>query len=201
MIMDHSFLDAWSLKATWTIKEAALLVNEFDPLTATVEIDPKSASPVSRVYYWLTKEYKKGALWPLVGSEDDARFSPGTLMRRLNERGLHVSKRLSDAYERRGKITGPHKMNLECVIVYRQAAKMIWENYPGLSRESVAQILTALPSHIKNQPLPGRSMATIRRYLKGFSPNKPGRPPKKAKPEQTVDLAAIAEKMGPGNWS
>lgn len=98
-------------------------MNEQDPLSAGIEISPQSTSPVSKTYYWLKKEYDRGRLWKVAGTDDDPRFSPGTLMRRLVEKRHKVSPRLLRANEKQGQVTGPHRINLEAVVIYRRAAE------------------------------------------------------------------------------
>ena len=191
----HQILESWAFQATWSIREAAYLVNEQDPLSSNIEILATSTSPVSQTYYWLRKEYEKGNLIKVDGTDEEPRFSPGTLMRRLIEEGRHVSSRIQSVYDNRGKIKGPHKINLEAILVYRKAAKLIWDQHPKLTLSHMAKVLTGLPSHMTSSALALRSRVTIKNYLKGLSPNKPGRPPKGSTNTKEIDLAEIVKNM------
>ena len=145
---DRQFLESWVLQATWSIEEAAFLANEQDPLSSGIEISPHYASPVSKTYYWLKKEYDRGRLWKVAGTDDDPRFSPGTLMRRLVEKGRKISPRLLRANEKQGQVTGPHEINLRAVVEYRKAAHQLWGRHPNLTLDQAADVLTGLPSHM-----------------------------------------------------
>ena len=190
----HKFIESWVFLATWSIREAAYLVNELDPLCSGIEISAKFANPVSKTYYWLKKEYLTGNLTKVAGTDDEPRFSPGTLMRRLSEKGHSVPSRIQTAYDNRGQTTGPHKINLEATPIYRMAASLIWDQYPTVTLWQMADVLSGLRSYMTSSALPSRMPVTIRKYLKGLSPNKPGRPKGGTDPVE-VDLAEIGKNM------
>ena len=192
---NRHFLDSWVLQATWSIREAAYLVNEQDPLSSDIEISPHYASPVSKTYYWLKKEYDRDRLLMVAGTDDEPRFSPGTLIRRLVEKGRKISPRLLRANEKQGQVTGPHQINLEAVVVYRKAAHQLWSRHPNLTLDHAADVLTGLPSHMTSVALPTRSPVTIKNYLKGLSPNRAGRPRKSSTVMEEIDLAEIVKNM------
>ena len=189
-----NFIEAWAFKATWSIREAAYLVNEQDPLCSEIEISDKFTNTVSKTYYWLMKEYLKGSLTKVAGTDDVPRFSPGTLMRRLSEKGHSVSSRIQTAYDNRGHTTGPHRINREATPIYRMAAKLGWDQNPKATLSQMADALTWLPSYMTSTALPSRSPVTIKNYLKGLSPNGPGRPKGGTSPVE-IDLAKIVKNM------
>jgi len=192
----EDFFDYWAAMATWSIKEAAYLVNNLDPLKSEVTISPTSPSPVSKAYFWLMKEYKKGNLTQVAGSDREPRFSPGTLIRRLKEGlKLKIPKLLEAKYGSPGQWHPSHKQSAMAKYVYRAAAKLIWDNRPSVKLSEMAELLTGLPMHKTNVALPTRSHVTIRNYLKGMSPNKAGRPQKHQQELPPIDLAAIAKKL------
>ena len=99
------------------------------------------------------------------------------------------------AYDKQGHITGPHRMNLEAVVIYREAAKLIWDKYPKMTLTQVADELTGLPSYMTSSALSPRSPVTLRNYLKGLSPNKAGRPAKGSAVTEAINLAEIVKIM------
>ena len=191
---DYSFIASWASKATWSIREAAYLVNKLDPMLQEIEISETSFSPVSKVFYWLKKEYKRGKLYRVGGTDEEPRFSPGSLLRDLNSRGSHICKipdQLWHNYHEPEKVFGPHKINLQSVPYYRGAALAIWSIHSHLTKPEVADMLTNLPKLVSDIRLAPWSAVTIANHLKGLSPNKAGRPPKKSGPVPKIDLAEI----------
>ena len=87
------------------------------------------------------KEYAKGDLVKAGGTDVEPKFSPGTLMRRLVEKGYPVSSRIQSAYDKKGHFRGPHTINLEAIVDYRRAAKLIWDQYPKLTIPQMADVL------------------------------------------------------------
>jgi len=192
----HKFIESWAFVATWSIQQAAYLVNEQDPLSSSIEISDTSTSPVSKTYYWLMKEYAKGNLVRAGGTDVEPKFTPGTLMRRLVEKGHPVSSRIQSAYDNRGQTKGPHKINLEAKLIYRMAATLGWDQNPKATLSQMADALTWLPSYMTSTALPSRSPVTIKNYLKNLSRNGPGRP-KGGTSSVAIDLAKIVKIMTP----
>jgi hypothetical protein len=120
------------LKATWSLEEAAHLVHERDPEISHVEINEHSTSPVCKTYFWLKKEYEKGLLHRLSGSESDPRFSPGTLMRHLKDQGHFVSAPVRKIYDASHGTPGPKLSSGEAKDIYRSTARIIWKQDPNL---------------------------------------------------------------------
>jgi hypothetical protein len=207
MTLSQLGAEFWAAKATWSIREAACLVNDVDPTDSTIKILPKSISPVSKIFYWLQKEIEHGHLTKVAVSDDEPRFSPGTIMRSLKERGpgtilgsqrkkgWDVPKSLETAYNNHGKVKGPHKLNLEGILIYRRAAELGWRICPEMTKETMAKRLFDLPHHCENYKLPTVKVATIRKYLKGIGSTKAGRPRKGTQAAAAIDLAEIAKKI------
>ena len=95
------------LKATWSLEEAAHLVRDVNPVTQSVVLSDVSSHPVSLTYFWLKKEYLKGDLMRVSGNEENPRFSPGTLMRRLETKDQFVSPIVRKLYDAAHGHRGP----------------------------------------------------------------------------------------------
>ena len=166
------------LRATWSLEEAAHLVHEVNPDTNPMKLSETSSDPVSKTYYWLKKEYGRGRLYNVSGTELEPRFSPGTLMRHLDKNGRYVSKVVWDFYnaanaQKRDTSSSKHDRK-----VYIKAAKLIWAEHPLRPALTVAEDLVGLPLYFTNNYLGTYDKATIRKWLRGLGPRKVGRPKK-----------------------
>jgi hypothetical protein len=195
--VDYSYFDLWAKTATWTIKDAAMLVCGLDPASwQDLTFEPQSTAPASRVFFWLIKEFTKGTLNKVTEEDGEPRFSPGTLVRRVRERGkFKISTRLESAMDRAESAPGPGKVNQEGVEKYQRVAGYIWADHPNISAVKMAERLETLPSFVKSEKLPSMSCATIRRYLKGLGPHRAGRPPKDQPVDEHIDLAEYAKRI------
>ena len=193
---NKSFLDKVR-QATWTIREAAYLVNNKNPDTSEIEISDKGSDKISSTFVWLMKEYKLGRLHPYKGSGDSAQFSPGTLMRHLKEKGHKVSGSVWKEYNQRHAQLAGSDVITEVKKTYVDAAFFVWEQYPNYTITRVARELQELPSYIPDKILDRPAVDTIRRWLTGMGPNKPGRPKKNANTaEGKLILTDIVKKLG-----
>lgn len=193
---DDAALIKLVLLATWSLEEAAHLVHEINPKTNPVELTCKSNHPVDRTYAWLKKELKNGHISPLLNDAGTPRFSPGTIMRRLEEKDHYVSKKVRRIYDAAHGHAGTASVFGEAKEIYLTAADLIWEQSPGLPAAVVAKILhNELPSYFTKNYLPVYAEATIRKWLKGKGPGKPGRPPKNAATSGLPDIKKIVSKL------
>ena len=155
------------MRATWSLEEAAHLVHEFNPDTNPVELSETSSDPVCRTYYWLKKEYGNGRLYNVSGTELEPRFSPGTLMRHLEEKNHYVSKVVWNIY---GAAHG-QKQDTKSSAYYREiyvnTAKLIWAEQPNRHTTYVVENLIDLPRHFTKFYLPTYAKSTIRKWLRG----------------------------------
>lgn len=195
MISDQK-LDEWCETSTWTIKEAAFLINGYDPADTKVEISPSSKHPVSQTYYWLRKEEGQGKLFAVTDKKGEQSYSPGTLMRRLKKKKKGVKEKVFAAYELKSKHVGPHNQSVDAKATYRAAAEEAWKEIPNLTSQDLADVLTELPKYLQDHSLANRSTSTIRKYIKNLSPMPSGRPKtgSTADPSQ-VNLLKIASQI------
>ena len=183
------------LKATWSLEEAAHLVHERNPVILPIEIDENLANPVCKTYFWLKKEYERKRLFRLAGSESDPRFSPGTLMRHLEDHGHFVSAHVRKVYDASHGTPGPKLSSGEAKDIYRSVAKIIWKQCPNLTSAQMGKLLVDLPQHFAKRYLPSYASGTIRKWLKGRGPGKPGRPKKISDDEPIPDLKLVAAQL------
>lgn len=80
--------------------------------------------------------------------------------------------------------------------IYRHAAKILWEKYPTLYADDLAQWLHELPKHLNGTlPITVLAASSIREYLKGLSPHKKGAPKKQGDIAIAIDWGYVLEKM------
>lgn len=178
-------------QATWSLEEGAHLVNERNPISDPEELSGTSNDLVCRTYTWLKKELEKGNLHPHPDFPDPPRFSPGTLMRHLEENNRYVSKHIKDFYDAVNGNVERRKHIAQSKPAYIKAAKLTWKEHPNWSAGRVAKELEILPKSFGKNVLPTVSVDTIRKWLKGEGPNagKKGRPKgsHKSKDENTTN--------------
>jgi hypothetical protein len=194
-MVQNQFIFDWVKKATWSIREAAYLVNEYDPNDPVIEIDMQSGHPVSKAYVWLIKELNDGHLHPIAGEGDEARFSPGTLMRRLKEEDKAVSEGVFNLYQKESAHPGQQPGINSSRVIYRDAAKLVLEDYPFATGLQLAVALELLPSRLPHMELKPIAVATRRNYLKGIVKNGPGRPKKDEQVDVLIDWPKLVEKL------
>ena len=194
--LDPNSLVQQVLKATWSLQEAAHLVHGVNPVKDTVEISETSSHSVSRTYFWLRKEFIKGRLTQVGGDAASPRFSPGTLMRHLNDKGRFVSPEIRQMYDAAHGQWGPKGLVAEAKGHYLRAAELFWKDDPDMPSARVAEVLVNLPSEFSKNYLPRFAVSTIRKWLRGKGPGKPGRPRSGGKKSVEPDLGKIAKKVG-----
>jgi hypothetical protein len=183
--MSYPYLDMYAKMATWSLEEAALLVNNLNPMLEELTFDPASYA-----YYWLRKEHEKDLNSVTTGQDGEPRFSPGTIVRRLLKKGKYVSPMLRKALDRVARDS------TYCKARYLKAAALILQDHPNLPLTVVAEYLEDLPRHVEGVPLPRRSAVTIRKYLRNSGHHHvAGRPPKAVSTAVLVDLAKVAKKI------
>ena len=185
------------MMASWSLKEAAYYVHNLDPTCPDVEIQPRSTSLPSKTYFWLEKELSKGRIHPVIDDGDEEpRFSPGTIMRHLDDKEKYFHKPVLNAYNNHGVSPGPSAANTKAKYIYMKAAKLIHAQYPSLPKTQVAKLLKQLPARMGDKSLPPYKAATIRKYLSTLDwPSKGGRPPKSEKIEPHIDWAALVKEL------
>lgn len=184
------------MTATWSLKEAAYYVHNLDPTLSDVEIQPTSTSLPSVTYYWLQKELNKRLLQPVSDDGDkDPRFSPGTIMRHLENNKKHFDKSVLNAYNNHGVSPGPTASNTKAKFKYQKAAKLIHDQYSSLPKTQVAELLTQLPAHMGDNSLSLVAQKTIQSYLVPCWTGKEGRPPNNKKIKPNIDWSALVKKL------
>jgi len=168
----------WVIQATWSLEECAHLIHQLNPEMDAIELSDTSNHPVCRTFYWLKKEFEKGRLHHISGDLHAPRFSPGTLMRHLEEKGHYVSQRIRNFYDAAHGHQGKSDQISNSRPVYIQAAELIWKEHPHWSATRVSEELGNLPNYFTKNSLSAVSVDTIRKWLKGKGPNagKGGRP-------------------------
>ncbi|MBB3066651.1 hypothetical protein [Limibacillus halophilus] len=161
-------------KATWTLREGAHLVHMKDPESEPAKINPNSSDVVSRTYFWLKKQYKKGLLIAVDGDAKNPKFSPGTLMRSLETHDHYVSREVRRIYDAAHANAGHVESNAQVKETYVAAAMALWKDKPNLPAARMARVLSQANSSF----LAPRSENTIRKWLRGHGLCKVGRPPK-----------------------
>ncbi len=184
------------LQSTWSLKEAAHLVHSVNPVKNPAVIVDTSDDPVSRTFYWLKKEFEKDRLYPIGDDDENPRFSPGTLMRHLEEKGHYVSPGVRHMYDAAHGHYGMSSINSDTREVYVSAADLIWEDDPDRPAATVAKELIDLPNFFTKYRLLRPSPDTIRKWLRGRGPGKKGRPKGgKSSNAGKPDIAAIGKKL------
>lgn len=185
------------LKASWSMEEAAHLVHETNPETNPVKLEGTTSDPIDRTYIWLKKEYGKNRLYAVIGKDvDSPRFSPGTLMRHMKKNKRFVSSKVQKIYNVAHGLPGAAGLSAEARKIYLDAADLIWQQLPDLPAARMAKMLTDLPEYFPMNQLPRYAEGTIRKWLKGRGPGKPGRPSKTALGNESPNLDEIASKLG-----
>ena len=166
------------MMATWSLCEAAYYVHNLDPLESKRALDPKSRYPPAKTYFWLIKEYRRGRLPNVVDDLANPRFTPGTLMRCLNDNDKPFNRSVLSAYMKHGDGTGPSSKNKNAKFLYKKAATEIRALYPDLRKGQIVTLLTELPVHYDSElPLIYQPI-TIRKYINDLWKGDPGRPKK-----------------------
>ena len=185
------------LRSTWSLQEAAHLLLERHPVTHAVELSPTSSDPISRLYYWLKKEYEKERLKPNATQDGEPRFSPGTFIRHMNIRGRRCSAAVVKLYDAANGNYGDASVFANSREVYRAAAKLVWRQHPNLSKTQMAKVLLALPTLFQDRYLAPVGAETIRRnYLNDMGSSKRGRRSKdEVASTDDVDLKTIVAEL------
>ena len=181
-------------QATWTLREAAFLVNNEHPCKSDFEPDREATDDISYIYYWLKRQYKSGKIIASEGEGDSAIFTPGTLVRYLVERKKKVSSYVLRVHGERSSEASVGKKIKNVEVVYIAAAQLGWKQCPGHTATQMAELLRELPIHIPE--LGDRKANTIRKWISGLVPKKPGRPKKIANAEVcSVDLKEVVKNL------
>ena len=173
---DEKELRQLVLLSTWSLEEAAHLVHSVNPLKNPVDLEETSGAPVSITFFWLKKEFGKDRLFRIGGDDATPRFSPGTIMRHLKEKGHHVSGRVWRMYNAAHARIGKSSIIPDSRKVYMDAAELIWAEYPNRTASAVAKDLARLPQEFSKNKLDWVSPETIRKWLTGLGRGKKGRP-------------------------
>ena len=181
--------------ATWSLREAACYVHNVDPDDREKDILPRSTFPPAQTYYWLKKEFEKHRLHKVEDDADGPRFSPGTLMRHLNDKGKRFNKCVFSAYNNHGDSTGPSDKNTKTFYAYRRASKRIHDLYPHLRKSQVALLLTDLPVHFEKWSLPRRRPITIQKYFDPRWKDSSGRPKKTESDLPQIDWPELVKNL------
>ena len=161
-------------EATWTLRKTALLVNEIDPAISTRSDfrTPIARAPLAESFSGLRKSERRAGLVerPPPQFHGEPLYSPGTLVRRLVERGKHaVSARLRKAVERPDRAPGPSRQNRTGrKIRFRPSRPTdMGRSPPHYRPRKWPEELEKLPSVAHSDRLPSVSKITIRKYLVG----------------------------------
>lgn len=143
----------WSRMPTWSIYEAAALSCGKDPDLDECKVGPEEVNPVSKRYYWLCNQSKKGGLGPNFGDNESfskIRHNTGSMLRRLEEHFScykDIRKTLDYMYQ------APYGINHTKFVsrsTYREAGCLIFKKYPLATKGQVAKVLVDLPNYYNN---------------------------------------------------
>ena len=183
------------LQATWSIKEAAHIVHGKIPSKNPNTPSETSSDAVSRTYYWLKKEFEKGRLHPIGEDEKNPRFSPGTIMRHMEEKNHYVSQKVLKVYASAHSHQAPMGWSPKAKKIYIDAAKLAWKENPDLLAAHMAKFLIDLPNYFHKHYLPSYGESTLRKLLRGLGPGKVGRPPSTSTKSVQPDWAKVVTKL------
>ncbi|MBT3786826.1 MAG: hypothetical protein HN725_18300 [Alphaproteobacteria bacterium] len=184
------------LQSTWSLEEAAHLVHSINPIANPIALEENSVAPVSRTFYWLKKEFGRNRLYQIAGDDSSPRFSPGTIMRHLEERGHLVSPPVRHIYDAAHGHFGMSNVLPDPKEIYIAAAKLIWLDYPDRPSSKIAKDLVGLPQFFSKNTLQWVPKETIRKWLTGLGPRKKGRPRLNQTSEANKpDIRAIGKKL------
>ena len=136
----------WARKSTWTLEQAAYLSCGKDPESKEYKISANETNSVSKRYFWLLNKLKKESLQILETIEGIEYFNPGSLFRLLDEK-FTVDKDMRKAVDHMYDEISGIKSKTVTRSVYREAARLIFRDYPSATKAEVAQTLRALPEH------------------------------------------------------
>jgi hypothetical protein len=160
---------------TWSLCEAAYFAHNLNPAEFECPPDEKEPTPQGVTYRWLIKEYKNGGLTVTGGDRQNPRFCPGTLLRRLKNKGKPFNELVLVAHKNPKKMKGPSTQNSDAKFDYIHAAEEIRKIHPKLRKGQLSELLTQLPHYKPGVPI--RRKTTIhKKYLKALGPDLHGRP-------------------------
>ena len=188
-------------KSLWSLKEGAYLTHGKDPGGEKYEIDPDASNPISKRYYWLLNQFQENHLRHNDIKNGIEMFSPGKLFRFLDEDPAKRFKVDQEAWLAHdymlGAEFGVEQRQHITRSVYREAARLIFRQYPGATKDQVAAILVDLPKFFNRDDygqiisLPHTAIDQHIRNLNELS----GKPAKVNKVDVVIDLAELVDKM------
>ena len=134
----------WARRSTCTLEQAAYLTCGKNPDLKEFEIAPTATNPVSKRYYWLLNKFKKGSLHALDVVDGADYFNQGSILRALDERKMPIDAEFRKASDHMYSEANGVKNKSVTRSVYREAARLIFEQYPHATKTDVASVLKDL---------------------------------------------------------
>ncbi len=187
----------WSKKSAWNLEQGAYLSCGLNPEEKSCKIGATETNPVSKRYCWLLNKYMQGKLQCTEMINGIPHFNTGSIQRLLKERfgfDKEMTKVLGHMYSAK---QGVDAIKLVSRAVYREAGRLIFQQYPNAIKKDVAKVLEGLPdvfNSFDHGHIEKLAWHQIEAYLKGFSKHDQ-KPVQDKIPEVIVDLSQLIEKM------
>jgi hypothetical protein len=189
----------WAKRSAWTLEQAAYLSCGKNPDTDIFQIAVTASNPVSKRYHWLRNKFLQGRL-NVVGVADGVEyFNTGSVLRLLEQQSQFVvdpelRKTLDHMY--RAPFGIDHTKFISRAV-YREAGRLIFQQYPSATKSQVAKVLEELPKFFNNEEhghIETLGAHQIEEHLKGLN-NLSGKPKSADKVEALINLKELTENM------
>lgn len=189
----------WLKKATWTLRETALLMMERDPDQQSYVFDPNGDEAIHRVHSWLLNKEAKSKLAKIAEKNNESAFRPGALLRALKDSEYEIPAGLYQVWQKPsgGQPKAVNKGHSKVTIkgkpkaVYRELARLVWCQYPKVLPSQMAQLIASPSAHFPCVFIAARTEPTIRGYIKGMKGLKGGRPKKSSSTDYPIDWGSV----------
>jgi hypothetical protein len=190
----------YAFHPTWTLKEAAHLLSGYDPDNSDFEITPTSGNRVSTLFHWLQPLQYNGQLNNVdFGWKQLPRFNVEQIFECMKTGGREYDEELFAARQLIwGKKAKPQIDGRVIKIIYRHAAKLMWDKHPSLHIPQVSEHLVGLVDKLNAKygtALNPNYASDIAGFLKGESPHDKGAPTKNAGIIEAADWNYVIENM------
>lgn len=193
----------WLKKATWTLRETALLMMERDPDQQSYVFDPNGDEAIHRVHSWLLNKEAKSKLAKIAEKNNESAFRPGALLRALKDSEYEIPARLYQVWQEPsgGQPKTANKGHSKITIkgksrdVYRELARLVWCQNPKMPPSQMAQMIAGPSAHFTCIYFKARAEPTIRGYIKGMKGLKGGRPKNSNPTDYSIDWSSVQSGM------
>lgn len=197
----ESFVDyykiKWARRSGWSLEQAAYLSCGENPDEKKYELSAKAENAVSHRYFWLKNKRITKPLNVIDVIDDTEYFNKGSLFRALAEK-FSIEKDMQKVFDHMYEAPfGIEHYKFISRSVYREAGRLIFQEYPHARIEDVAKSLEGLPKHFNNDQhghIETLGWVTIATYLKNLSQLNQ-KPALQQIPKVEVDLAQLVESL------